>query len=130
MIFDFYMIIVLDTNFLIYMIKHRIADQLKEFRAELVIPSTVKQELKKTTLGTKEKAFAGAALELIEIWRVKIIESKVKDVDQSIIEVAKILKKKKKDVYVATMDKALIDELLGYEIKNISVKRGKILSKD
>ena len=40
------------------------------------------------------------------------------------------LKKKGKEVYVATMDKMLIGDLLGYEIRNISVKRGKILSKD
>ncbi len=123
------MIIVLDTNMLIYVIKHRIVDQLKEFRAELVVPSTVKKELQKFPLSVKEKAYAAAALELLKVWNVIVIDSDVKDVDKSVIGVAQKMKKKDKDTYVATSDKRLIKELFALGIKNIAVKRGKTLSK-
>lgn len=124
------MIIVLDTNFLIYMIKHRIADQIKEFRAKLVITSTVKKELQKPTLKVKEKAYAAAALELIDIWKVQVIESKIKDVDKSIIDTAKNLKEKDNNIYVATADKKLVDKLTLLRIKNIAIKRGSLITAD
>lgn len=122
------MIIVLDTNFLIYMIKHRIADQVKELGGKIVVPSSVVAELRKPTLGVKAKAFGAAALELIKVWNVKIIETDVWNVDKSVIEIAKKLKKGSNAVYVATADKKLIDELSKAGIKNISLKRGKIVA--
>lgn len=122
------MIIVLDTNFLIYMIKHRVADQIKDLGGKIVVPSSVVAELEKSTLSVKAKAFGAAALELIKVWGVKIIETNVVNVDKSVVEIAKNLKKSNKVVYVATADRRLIDELSGLGIKNIGLKRGKILA--
>ena len=122
------MIIVLDTNFLIYMIKHRIADQVKDLGGKIVVPSSVVAELRKPTLNVKARAFGAAALELIKVWGVRVIETDVWNVDKSVIEVAKKLKKSDKVVYVATADKRLIDELSEAGIKNISLKRGKIVA--
>jgi len=122
------MVIVLDTNFLIYAIKYRIADQLKELNERIVVPITVMKELQKPTLGVKERAFASAALELVKIWNIQVIDTKITDVDKSIVDVALKLKKHKNKVYVATLDKKLMDTLLSNKIMNIGIKRRKIIS--
>lgn len=110
------------------MIKHRVADQIKDLGGKIVVPSSVVAELEKSTLSVKAKAFGAAALELIKVWGVKIIETNVVNVDKSVVEIAKNLKKSNKVVYVATADRRLIDELSGLGIKNIGLKRGKILA--
>ena len=122
------MIIVLDTNFLIYIVKQRIADQLKELRAELVVPNTVIKELQKPSLGIKERAFASAALELIKVWNVRVIDSDIRDVDKSIIDIASNLKAHDEKVYVASLDRKLAEALLTKKVGQVGIKRGKIIA--
>ena len=121
------MIIVLDTNFLIYLVKHRIADKIKDFGAKLVVPETVEKELSKPSFGPEEKKFAAAALELIKIWKAIIMPAKLKNVDKSIIGVASELKELGEEVKVATMDEELRGKLRASGIGLITLKRGKIL---
>ncbi|MFC1686117.1 PIN domain-containing protein [Nanoarchaeota archaeon] len=121
------MIIVLDTNFLIYMIKQRVADQLKDLGGKIIVPSTVKKELQKPSLGIKERAFASAALELLKVWDVEVMQTDVRDVDKSIIDVAERLKTREKAIYVATSDKKLVNKLSSLGIRNICLKGGKVV---
>jgi rRNA-processing protein FCF1 len=124
------MIIILDTNFLIYLIKHRLAEQFKEIGGEPVLLSSVEKELKKPTFGAKERAFGAAALELSKVWGIKALAAKLENVDDSIVEAAKELKRRGKDVQVATVDAGLIRRLKNEGISAIVIKRGKIVSRE
>ena len=122
------MIIILDTNFLISVVKHRIADKIKEFGGKIVVPETVEKELSKP-LGKEASKNASVAIEMIHKWKASIYPAKSKDVDKSVLETAKELKGSGDEVYVATMDEKLQGELKKEGLGIISIKRGKILSK-
>jgi len=122
------MAIIIDTNFVIYLIKHKIADQAREM-GRLVLPSTVEEELKKPTLGSDERRYASAALALLDSWKVEIVPAEGRSVDDSILNLAKSLKKEGKDVQVATLDEALISRLNKIGIRTVGIKRGKLVSK-
>ncbi len=124
------MIIILDTNFLIYLVKHRIADKLKDFGGSLVVPETVEKELEKPSFGPEDRAFASAALELLRKWKVSVVPTELKNTDKSLLELAKEFKEAGEEIYVATMDGELSFKLKRLGAGLIKVKRGKILSKE
>lgn len=121
------MAIILDTNFVIYLIKHKIADQAREL-GRLVLPSTVEEELKKPTLGSDERRYASAALELLDSWKVEKIPAEGRSVDDSVLNLAKGLKKEGKEILVATLDAGLARKLGKEGIRTVGIKRGKIVS--
>lgn len=124
------MIIILDTNFLIYLVKHKMADQIKSLGGDLVVPETVENELKKPSFGPEDKNYASAALQLIKLWKASIVPASLKNVDKSIIELAKEFRDSGEEVYVATMDAELRDKLSAEKVRLLSIKRGKILTKE
>lgn len=124
------MIIILDTNFLISIVKDRIADQLKAFRGDLVMTEAVEKELKKPSLGRDASREASAGLELAYKWKVTIYPTNENNVDSSIIELAKELKEADNEIYVATLDNELKGRLKKIKIGTISLRRNKIIAKD
>ena len=112
--------IILDTNFLIYLMKYRIADALEGKKNELAVPSPVINELKglaKSAEKGKDKEAAKMALVLLEKWKVRILESG-KNADAAIEELAAEHKAK-----VGTVDRLLAKKLESLGIKLIKVRQ-------
>ena len=108
------MLIILDTNFLIYCVKEKfdyvekIRDLLNE-NYELVIPEQVINELEKLRddkmkrVSGKDKFAADLALQILEKYKIKKIKADGKNVDEAIINLS--LKNKKN--IVATLDRKM-----------------------
>lgn len=125
--------IILDTNFLIGMMKHKVADQLKELNGKLILPETVEKELSKSSLGGKEKELGAAALSLVEKWKISKTKSEkdMQNVDDSIVNLVKKYKSGDSagEVYVATLDKELASRVKEAGGKILSISRGKFVRK-
>jgi rRNA-processing protein FCF1 len=124
------MILIVDTNFMITVVKHKIADQIKGLGGQICMPETVEKELSKPSLAPDAKRNAAAALILLEKWGVKVIASKIKNVDNSIVGVAVDFKDRGEEVYVATLDEELKGKIASYGIKTVGIKRQKIVEID
>ena len=121
---------ILDTNFLIYITKQKIADQLKQLGGELFVLDSVEKELKNPKLGNKDKIYAAAALRLLEKWEVKKLKDGFNDVDISILDAARKMKEGEGEIYVATLDEALVEKLRKNGIKILSIKKSKFILKE
>ena len=124
------MIILLDTNFLITAIKHKIADQIRGLGSRIAVPETVIRELNKTSLNVMAKKNAAAALILLEKWGTEILPTKIRNVDDSILAVAQEIKERGEEVYIATLDEELKGRIYKKGLKTIGIKREKIVEKD
>lgn len=124
------MIFIVDTNFMITAVKHKIADQIRGLGGQICLPETVERELSKPSLAPDAKRNGAAALELLSKWDAKIIASRVKNVDDSIIAMALDFKERGEEVYVATLDEELKGRLVAKGIKTAGIKRQKIVEKD
>ena len=126
------MILIAETNFLIYLAKYKIADEVEKLDMKIVLPSLVIEELKiKSNEGKgKDKEAASLALMLIESWkkqnRLEIKEIKAEYADDAIIELAS---KNKGDCFVATHDKELMAKLKKGKIALIGIRQKKFLEK-
>ena len=107
---------ILDTDFLINVIKYKV--NIEEIKNPTIIDGTINELEKKNTSNAK------AALKLIELKKFKIIKTNSnKIVDDLILE-----KATKEDV-VATQDKKLKRLLKEKEIKTITVRQKKYITK-
>ena len=123
------MIIIIDTNFLIYSAKYKI-DLISEFdrlysNYKIIIPKKVMLELRKLTgMRGRDKFSAQLSLAIIEkmlsegLLTVKEAESK--NADNEIIKLANEIKEKKA---VATMDRELIGKIKGSIMLKIRQKK-------
>lgn len=123
--------ILLDTNFLIYIIKHRIVDELKGLKPELIVPMQVFNEIKKInnkSMG-KNKEYSGLALNLIENWKkegiLSIANSEKKYADEALFQIAI-----KDRIITATLDKLLIQKLKKAKIGILKIRQKKYLMFD
>jgi len=118
--------IILDTNFLVYIMKYKLAYQLEEHRKEIIIPDQVINELyslsKKARI--KDREAAKMALVLIEGWKIKKEET-----EGGADEAIKTLALKNKAT-VATMDKLLIKELKKSKIHILKIRQKRHLILD
>lgn len=104
---------ILDTDFLINVIKYRI--NIEEIKNPAIIDKTL-DELKKTTSNGR------AALKLIKLKNFKIIKTKKdKIVDDLILE------KASKEDLIATQDKKLKQRLKEKQIRTITVRQKKYI---
>jgi len=113
--------IILDTNFLIYIMKYKLAHDIEEHINQLAVPVQVINELKtlaKNAEKTADRQAANLALMLLEKWKVKIIEEEGV-ADEAIARMA--LKNRAK---VATLDK-----ILGLKLKKNGISLLKIRQK-
>jgi rRNA-processing protein FCF1 len=124
------MLIILDTNFLIYCAKEKLdykeeIDKIVNEGYDLVVPEQVIQELEKLKndkfkkVSGKDKDACSLALQLLDLNNVKVIEIKGKTVDSAIINLAN---EDKKNI-VCTLDREM-RHILG---RVILVNKGKKL---
>ena len=107
------MVVVLDTNFILEMVKEKVDFLDIENYGKILIPRLVLAELDKVRreAGLKDRGLAELALKIIEKIkdRVSFIELDKKFVDAGIIDYSS----KNKEVIVATIDRDLKKELAG-----------------
>jgi len=116
--------IIVDTNFLIYLVKYRVVSVLEEHIKEIAVPSAVKKELKalsEKAEKARDREAAKLALLILDKWKIKEIHSEG-NADDAIIELA--VKNRAK---VATMDKMLGKRLENKGIKVIRLRQKKKL---
>ena len=116
--------ILLDTNFLLDMIRYKVDfssfDNLEE-KVDLFITSETLREIKSVAnRKTKEGRLALMALKLIESQKIKIVQSLRKEVDEDLIELAK-----KEGFIVATNDKDLKEKLKKENVRIICLRNKK-----
>lgn len=136
------MIIVLDTNFVIYCAKYNLFFQLEEnypharfFALDNVLFELEKIRDKKFRVSKKDIIAANIALEYLEIKKNKGILNVIKikdqhDVDLMILTLAKELQEKDKNLFVATNDLGLSKKLKLDKIKIIKIRQKKYLIED
>lgn len=121
------MIIIPDTNFLVYLSKYKLWHELERFKpySLLVLPE-VMYELKALTkfLKGKDKEAVKIAVALIDKLKVKEMKG---NTDEKIVEKALSLKEKNKPFVVATMDKRLIKKLKSKGVKCLIIRQKKYL---
>jgi len=118
--------IILDTNFLIYIMKYKIAHNLEEYKSELAVPEQVVFELEtlsRKTKKIKDREYAKLALVLLEKWNVKVLNENG-NADEAIEKLA--IKNKAK---VGTMDKILINKLEKSGISVLKIRQKKLIRK-
>jgi len=128
--------ILLDTNFLIYIAKYKIASELdKFFPKKLFLPEQVLREIKGIAAKGKgaDKESAVIALALINNWKnnkkLFVVQTIVKSADKALLELA-ITKAANKDIAVATLDKKLIKRLKKAKIGIIGIRQKKYIMLD
>ncbi|MCS7093615.1 MAG: hypothetical protein RMJ18_00260 [Candidatus Aenigmarchaeota archaeon] len=112
--------ILLDTNFLLDMIRFKInfEDFYPDEKIEFFVSSSTINELKSiSNKKTKEGRLALVALKMIENDGIKVVDSMKDRVDEDLIELAK-----NKNFIVATNDKDLRKKLKINNIKTICLK--------
>ena len=119
--------IILDTNFLIYLAKYKLAHQLEECINELTVPGQVIFELE--TLSRKaekvsDRENAKLALLILEKWKVKVLEAEG-NADDAIVSLAEKYKAK-----AATMDKILVNRLKKVGVHILKIRQKKHIIRD
>ena len=117
--------IILDTNFLIDCIRFKI-DLKSELRGnELFVLDSIIFEIEKIIeRGTNESKLAKLALDFINKNDIKMLESKERDTDESLISYSK------KGYVIATHDRALKNRLKEIGAKFIYVRQKKYVVKE
>jgi len=129
--------ILLDTNFLIYIAKYKIASELdKFFPKKLFLPEQVLREIKSIAAKGKgaDKESAVIALALINNWKnnkkLFVVQTIVKSADKALLELAITKAANKEDIAVATLDKKLIKRLKKAKIGIIGIRQKKYIMLD
>jgi len=116
--------IILDTNFLIYLAKYRLIHLLDDVRSQLAVPDAVIEELEMLSIKAgkiKDREAAKLALSIIEKWNIKLLECGG-NADSAILLLAE-----KNRAKVATMDKILSESLRKRGIFVIKLRQKKRL---
>ncbi len=128
------MLIIPDTNFLIYITKYKLWHELDRLYGKykfLILPEVI-YELDKLSKKTgkdkkiKNKEFALLALELINKLEKKI-KKKKGYADKSIFKTASMLKKNNKNFIIATMDRAIARKIKKQGIRILIIRQKKYL---
>ena len=122
--------ILIDTNFLIYLAKNKLFDDLNALGHEVVIPRVVDFELEKVSqdknLKIEDRNAASLAQDIVkrfvELKKAKYLDNIEKEADDEILRYAK-----KTKCIVATMDKELQEKLKKQGNKIIIIRQEKYL---
>ena len=126
------MILIADTNFLIYLAKYKVAHELEDLNMKIVLPSQVVNELEKKSKEGKgeDKKAAHYALILVKEWgknnSLDVQKIEAKSADDAIISLAL---ENKGNCFVATHDKELMKKLKKAKIAVIGVRQKKFLER-
>ncbi len=121
------MLLIPDTNFLIYLSKYKLWDNLTRFygRYDLIILPEVVYELEELIKKSKGKERQDVLLTL-EVIKTRKVKSKKGYADEAIIKISDSLKKiNKKNYVIATMDKELIKKIKKQNIKVLTIRQKK-----
>ncbi len=122
------MLIIPDTNFLIYISKYKLWHELEYSfgKYKLIILPEVAYELIKLSERGKNKIHSLVAIELTKIKKIK---SKKGYADEAIVKKTQTLRKAHKKFIIATMDKNLIKKLKKQyqNIKILTIRQKKYL---
>lgn len=125
--------VLLDTNFLIYIARYKIASELdKLFPRKLLLPKQVLKEIEGIVAKGKgaDKEAAALALTLIDKWKSSkklfVIQTRAKSADKALLDLAT----GKKNRVVATLDKKLIKRLKKAKVGIIGIRQKKYLVSD
>ncbi len=112
--------IILDTNFLVYVMKYRIAYELENKDLAVLLQTVRELEiLSGDARKGSDKDAAKLALKLIKEWKIKIIEADG-NADDAILKTAS-----EKGAKVATLDKELTGRLIASGIKVLKIRQKK-----
>jgi len=117
--------IILDTNFLVYIMRYKIAHILEEHKTYLAVPKPVMIELEELSSGAKkikDRDAAKLALLILDSWGIRVLDAEG-NADKALLDLA--VKNKAK---VATMDKMLTRKLEEAGIEVIKLMQKKKLS--
>jgi len=117
--------LLLDTNFLIYLAKYGMFELLREQHADLLVIESVITELKKLSSKGADKANAMIALEIINRWKIPVIDMDIRDTDKGILKAASDLKNNGENAMVGTMDRGLSEKLEKAGIKILRIRQKK-----
>jgi rRNA-processing protein FCF1 len=116
--------VVMDTNFLVYLVKYNIFQQMEQPEFELIVPSSIIKELER--LSEKEKKAsdrnaAKLALYIIYKTNIKIVKTG-KMGDESVMDVAQ-----KENAAIATLDYGLAKNAKARRIKILEIRQKKFV---
>jgi len=124
------MLVITDTNFLIYCAKYGIFHEFDRIHAELMLPEQVLLELQTLKMSAKkgsDKEAANLALNFLknleEKGKLKIEKIEGKNADKAVSDLA--ILNKNKGTSVATHDKALMKNLKKAKISIITIRQKK-----
>lgn len=125
--------VLIDTNFLVYIAKYKIASELEKlFPKKLLLPKQVLEEIRGIAVKGKgaDKEAATLALTLIDKWesskKLFVVQPRAKSADKALLDLAA----GKTDVFVATLDKKLIKRLKKAKVGVIRIRQKKYLTFD
>lgn len=120
--------IMLDTNFILEMIKSKVSFEDIRFLGKIIIPKQVIDELEKISSegNLKERTDSSLALQILSKWDYETIDLHQKFVDSGI---RKYLEQSKEEIVLATFDKELKNSI-PKNMNFLSIKAGKKLSID
>jgi rRNA-processing protein FCF1 len=122
------MLIIPDTNFLIYLASYKLWYELERIYGHyslLILPQVVYEleQLSKKTKG-KDKENALLALEIVKKMPVKAQKGPA---DPALVKTAKLLYDLKKEFIIGTMDKELITKLKTHRARILTIRQKKYL---
>ena len=125
--------IIADTNFLIYLAKYKIFDEIEQFGKKITLPLQVLDELKGFSLKKgKDKEAAALCLIVLKRWekqkKVNFEKIEAESADAAIVKMALAEKEKGKEFVVATHDRRIIKKLKKAKIRLIGVRQKRYLA--
>lgn len=117
-------LIIPDTNFLIYLVKYKILDELEHYKVIIInqIPKELQKIINEKKSKVEDRVAASIALTFLKAKKIKILKQEGKT-DNAILAMAKKLGAK-----IATMDKELSKKAEKEKIKVIKIRQKKYLS--
>ena len=117
--------VVMDTNFLVYLVKYNIFQQMEQPGIELIVPSAVIKELERLSEREKKASDRDAAkfaLFIIYKTNIRIVKTE-KSGDEAVLDVAI-----KENAELATLDYELARKASARRIKVIELRQKKYVS--
>lgn len=116
-------LIIPDTNFLIYLVKYRMLDELEHYKIMTIsqIPEELQKIISDKRTKVEDRVAASIALTFLRAKKIKILRQEGK-ADNAILAMAKKLGAK-----IATMDKELSKKAEKDKIKVIKIRQKKYL---
>lgn len=125
------MLVVPDTNFLIYLAKYRLWHEIERLYVRysfLILPQVLHElEILATKVRGKDKEAAFLAFEWLKKLKLKALHAEAGHADIVLFQFATKLKEARESFVIATMDRKLIARLKAVGIKVLTIRQKKYL---